>query len=81
MYFIYILATPHDLQDLSSPTSGRTCTPCSRSTGLPGLDNHWTAKEVPAAMNILKHISVWTYDSFLLGKHLGMKLLDYSMSK
>ena len=40
--------------------------------------NHWTAREVPATMNILKHISVWTYDSFLLGKHLGMKLLDCS---
>ena len=44
----FLLATPHGMRDLSSPTRDRTRTP---STGRQSL-NHWTAREVPGLFSI-----------------------------
>ena len=42
-YFIFFLATPRSLQDLSSSTRDRTQAPGSESA----KSNHWTAREFP----------------------------------
>ena len=43
VFLICLLAAPHGMWDLSSPTRDRTCALCVGSAGL----NHWTAREVP----------------------------------
>ena len=58
LFYVLVFWLP-GRQDFSSPTSDRTCTPCSGSV-------EWTSKEVPGALFSYDHLTadlslVWSY--------------------